>query len=124
MGSKKKGQGTFIKEVRFEKDGKFNKRLGPTRNCSDTSQRLQVLHSSGNNCGFCSNRILHYFPLFVRPCVTGVTSHISQIYKGINAMLIIRGPIKPYILLIKIILAIFLAKTRQDHLLCPDQPDH
>ena len=33
----------------------------------------------------------------VRPCVTGVTSHISHIYKGINAMLIIRGPIKPYI---------------------------
>ena len=35
----------------------------------------------------------------VRPCVrvsvTGVTSHISHIYKGINAMLIIRGPIKP-----------------------------
>ena len=29
--------------------------------------------------------------------VTGVTSHISHIYKGINAMLIIRGPIKPYI---------------------------
>ena len=50
-----------------------------------------------NNCGFCSNRILHYFPLFVRSCVTGVTSHISHIYKGINAMLIIRGPIKPYI---------------------------
>ena len=33
----------------------------------------------------------------VRSCVTGVTSHISHIYKGINAMLIIRGPIKPYI---------------------------
>ena len=29
----------------------------------------------------------------VRSCVTGVTSHISHIYKGINAMLII----KPYI---------------------------
>ena len=28
----------------------------------------------------------------VRPCVTGVTSHISHIYKGINAMLIIRAP--------------------------------
>ena len=27
-------------------------------------------------------------------CVTGVTSHISHIYKGINAMLIIWGPIK------------------------------
>ena len=46
--------------------------------------------------------------------VTGVTPHISHIYKGINAMFIIRGPIKPYILLIKIILAIFLAKTRPD----------
>ena len=44
--------------------------------------------------------------------VTGVTSHISHIYKGINAMLIIRGPIKPYIFWIKVILAIFLAKTR------------
>ena len=33
----------------------------------------------------------------VRAFVTGVTSHISHIYKGINAMLIIRGPIKPYI---------------------------
>ena len=50
--------------------------------------------------------------VFVRSSVTGVTSHISHIYKGINAMLIIRGPIKPYIFWIKIILAIFLAKTR------------
>ena len=33
----------------------------------------------------------------VRVCVTDVTSHISHIYKGINAMLIIGGPIKPYI---------------------------
>ena len=33
----------------------------------------------------------------VRVFVTGVTSHISHIYKGINAMLIIRGPIKPCI---------------------------
>ena len=39
-------------------------------------------------------------------------------------MLIIRGPIKPYTFWIKIILAIFLAKTRPDHLLSPDQPDH
>ena len=65
-------------------------------------------------CGFSSNWILLYFPLFVRPSVTGVTSHISHIYKGINAMLIIRGPIKPCIFWIKIILAIFLAKTRPD----------
>ena len=65
------------------------------------------------NCGFSSNWILPYFPT-VCPSVTGVTSHISHIYKGINAMLIIRGPIKPYIFWIKIILAIFLAKTRPD----------
>ena len=65
-----------------------------------------------SNCGFSSNWILHYFPLSVRVSVTGVTSHISHIYKGINAMLIIRGPIKPYISWIKIIPAIFLAKTR------------
>ena len=68
-------------------------------------------------CGFSSNWILPYFPTVrpcVRPCVTGVTSHISHIYKGINAMLIIRGPIKPYIFWIKITLAIFLAKTRPD----------
>ena len=68
-------------------------------------------------CGFSSNWILPYFPS-LRPsvcsCVPGVTSHISHIYKGINAMLIIRGPIKPYIFWIKITLAIFLAKTRPD----------
>ena len=54
------------------------------------------------------------FLLSVCSCVTAVTSHISHIYKGINALLIIRGPIKPYIFWIKIILAIFLAKTRPD----------
>ena len=31
----------------------------------------------------------------IRSCVTGMTSHISHIYKGIIAKLIIRGPIKP-----------------------------
>ena len=31
----------------------------------------------------------------VRVCVTGVTSHISHIYKGINAMLIISDPSTP-----------------------------
>ena len=35
------------------------------------------------NCGFCSNRILPYFPLSVRPCVTGLTSPISHIYKAL-----------------------------------------
>ena len=40
--------------------------------------------------------LLSTFCASVRPSVTGVTSHISHIYKGINAMLIIRGPIKPY----------------------------
>ena len=54
-----------------------------------------------------------HFPC-LRPSVTGVTSHISHIYKGINAMLIITGPINPYIFWFKIILAIFLAKTRPD----------
>ena len=51
----------------------------------------------------------------VRVCVSQAW-HIkfSHIYNGINAMLIIRGPIKPYIFWIKIILAIFLAKTRPD----------
>ena len=67
-----------------------------------------------SNCGFSSNWILPYFPLFVCSFVTGVTSHISHIYKGINAMLIITGPINPYIFWFKIILAIFLAKTRPD----------
>ena len=56
----------------------------------------------------------------VCPSVTGVTSHISHIYKGINAMLIIRGPIEPYIFWIKIILAIFLAKTRPDKAIVSD----
>ena len=55
-----------------------------------------------------------------RASVTGVTSHISHIYKGINAMLIIRGPIKPCIFWIKIILAIFLAKTRPDKAIFSD----
>ena len=50
----------------------------------------------------------------VRPSVTSVTSLISHIYKRINAILIIRGPIKPYTFWIEIILAIFLAKTRPD----------
>ena len=30
-------------------------------------------------CGFCSKRILRYFPLLVCVC-TGITSHISHIY--------------------------------------------
>ena len=45
--------------------------------------------------------LLSTFRAFVRPSVTGVTSLISHIYKGINAMLIIRGPIKPCIFWIK-----------------------
>ena len=51
-----------------------------------------------SNCGFSSNWILLYFPnvrVFVCPSVTSVTSHISHIYKGINAMLIIRDPSTP-----------------------------
>ena len=50
----------------------------------------------------------------VRVFITGLTSHIYRIYKGINAMLIIRGPIKPYIFWLNFILAIFLAKTIPD----------
>ena len=49
---------------------------------------------------FADSAQTEYCPTFHCPCVrafvTGVTSHISHIYKGINAMLIIRGPIKPY----------------------------
>ena len=73
------------------------------------------------NCldiSFADSAQTEYYTTFhcssVRPSVTGVTSHISHIYKGINAMFIIRGPIKPYIFWIKIILAIFLAKTTPD----------
>ena len=56
-----------------------------------------VMHMHSWYCGFSSNWILHYFPLSsvrmcVCPCVTGVTSHISHIYKGIHALLIIRDP--------------------------------
>ena len=75
-------------------------------------------------CGFSSNWILHYFPLFVCSSVTGVTSHISHIYKGINAMLIITHQTlyilnqnHPGYLSSK-------DQTRQDHLLRPDQPYH
>ena len=39
--------------------------------------------------------ILSTVRVSVRPFVTGVTSHISHIYKGINAMLIIRDPSTP-----------------------------
>ena len=53
-----------------------------------------------------------HFPS-VCPFVTGVTSHISHIYKGINAMLIIRGPIKPCIFWIKITLTFFLTRPDQ-----------
>ena len=38
--------------------------------------------------------LLSYCPC-VRSCVTGVTFHISHIYKGISAMLIIRDPSTP-----------------------------
>ena len=31
------------------------------------------------NCGFCSNRILHYFPMLVCVLVTGVTSQVFSI---------------------------------------------
>ena len=51
--------------------------------CSSYSLELTCFTSF---CGFCSNRILHYVSLFVRVSVSGVTSHISRIYKGINAV--------------------------------------
>ena len=41
--------------------------------------------------------LLSTFRAFVRPSVTGVTSLISHIHKGINALLIIRGPTQPCI---------------------------
>ena len=34
---------------------------------------------SHNNCGFCSNRILPYFPMLVSVSVTGVTSQVFSI---------------------------------------------
>ena len=71
-----------------------------------TSQKLQCCPSL---------KVIGRFLLAPSVCqLAGVTSHSSHIYKGINAMLIIRGPIKPSIFWIKIILAIFLAKTRPD----------
>ena len=78
-----------------------------TRWLKDTGAAFLRIHFKLNTA------LLFYCPC-VRPCSTGVTSYISHIYKGINAMLIIKGPIKPYIFWIKIILAIFLAKTRPD----------
>ena len=71
--------------------------------------------------------LLSTFRAFVRPSVTGVTSLISHIYKGINAMLIIRGPIKPCIYILNQNHPGYLSskdQTRQDHLLRPDQPDN
>ena len=56
-------------------------------NAMEIKQRLMdPANQNVLNCGFCSNRILHFFPLFVRVSVTGVKSHISRIYKGINAV--------------------------------------
>ena len=49
--------------------------------------RAQVIVADSVQTEYCPT-----FPLSVRVFVTGVTSHISHIYKGINAMLII----KPY----------------------------
>ena len=44
---------------------------------------------------YCSTFHCSCVRVFVCSCVTGVTSHISHIYKGINAMLIIRDPSIP-----------------------------
>ena len=47
--------------------------------------------------GFCQSRILHFFPLFVCPSMHRRDISIFSMYKGIYAIRIITGPIKPYI---------------------------
>ena len=62
--------------------------------------KIFVAKSDFQNISFADSVQIEYCPTFllsVCSSVTGVTSHISHIYKGINAMLIIRGSIKPYI---------------------------
>ena len=66
-------------------------------------QENMPLHFAPKNVSlllyFADSAQTEYCPTFHFPSVcvcTGVTSHISYIYKGINAMFIIRGPIKPY----------------------------
>ena len=44
---------------------------------------------------YCTTFHCSFVRVSVRAFVTGVTSHISHIYKGINAMLIIRDPSTP-----------------------------
>ena len=63
----------------------------------------------------------------VRPCVTSVTSHISHIYKGINAMLIIRSGDPSTLYILNQNHSGYVSskdQTGQDHLLRPDQPNH
>ena len=61
-----------------------------------TCQRIRCLYVKAILRILLKQNVLPYFPRSVCP-YTGVTSHISHIYKGINTMLIIRVPIKPYI---------------------------
>ena len=56
--------------------------------CSSV-QRYSVIADSAQT-EYCTT-----FPLSVRPFVTDMTSHISHMYKGINAMLIMRDPSTP-----------------------------
>ena len=85
-------------EVLVEMEAKLKALCLPTPVIGGLSKLKLISHLSCHfgNCGF--RWILHYFPTVrscVRPCVTGVTSHISHIYKGINAMLIIRDASTP-----------------------------
>ena len=80
-------------------------------------------------CGFCSNRILHYFPLFACVCACHRRNishfwHIQRHKCHVNNQ-------GTYQTLYNYILNQnhhgYLSskdQTRQDHLLCPDQPDH
>merc|ERR1712240_618670 len=91
-----------------------------------------ILHYPALSCTIADSAQTEYCPTFhcssVRSCVTGVTSHISHIYKGINAMLIIRDPLTPIYSESKSSChpGYHSSKdqTRQGHLLRPDQPDH
>ena len=44
-----------------------------------TGRKVLVSSYFENYCGFCSNRILYYFPLSVGMSVTGVTSQLNYL---------------------------------------------
>ena len=62
----------------------------------------------------------------VSPCVTGVTSRISHIYKGINAKLIIRATHQTLYILIQNHPVYLSSKdqARQEHRFHPDGTNH